>query len=84
MSQVYDYSFLLLFGAPRVCLWIEIRRYRNTIRIRISVCRITSPFRSNTGTWTWALVSSRALVAIGALLLRLGLIELGAGFDEQV
>ena len=35
MSQVYDYSFLLLFGAPRVCLWIEIRRYKNTIRIRI-------------------------------------------------
>ena len=34
MSQVYDYSFLLLFGAPRVCLWIEIRRYKNTIRIR--------------------------------------------------
>ena len=33
MSQVYDYSFLLLFGAPRVCLWIEIRRYKNTIRI---------------------------------------------------
>ena len=33
MSQVYDYSFLLLFGAPRVCLRIEIRRYKNTIRM---------------------------------------------------
>ena len=40
MSQVYDYSFLLLFGAPRVCLWIEIRRYKNTIRIRIKYLRI--------------------------------------------
>ena len=37
MPQVYDYSFLLLFGVPRVCLWIEIRRYKNTIRIRISL-----------------------------------------------
>ena len=37
MSQVYDYSFLLLFGAPRACLWIEIRRYKNTIRIRIGM-----------------------------------------------
>ena len=35
MSQVYDYSFLLLFGAPTVYLWIEIRRYKNTIRIRM-------------------------------------------------
>ena len=26
-------SCLLLFGVPRVCLWIEIRRYKNTIRI---------------------------------------------------
>ena len=36
MSQVYDYSFLLLFGAPRVCLWIEIRRYKNTIGLRMT------------------------------------------------
>ena len=33
MSQVYDYSFLLLFGAPRVCLWIEIRRYKITVKM---------------------------------------------------
>ena len=36
MSQGYDYSFLLLFGAPRVCLEMEIKRYKNTIRIRIN------------------------------------------------
>ena len=28
MSQDYDYSLLLLFGAPRVCPQIEIRRYK--------------------------------------------------------
>ena len=33
MSQVYDYSFLLLFGALRVCHYMEIKRYKNTIRI---------------------------------------------------
>ena len=38
MSQVYDYRFLLLFGVPGVCLWIEIGRYKNTIRIRINMC----------------------------------------------
>ena len=33
MSQVNDYSFLLfLHGAPRVCLWMEIKRYKTTIR----------------------------------------------------
>ena len=37
MSQVNDFSFLLfLFGALRVCLWVEIKHYENTIRIRIT------------------------------------------------
>ena len=46
MSQVYDYRFLLLFGAPRVCLWIEIGRYKNTIRIRIRTFVSFSSFTS--------------------------------------
>ena len=37
MSQIYDYSFLLfLFGALGVCLEMETKRYKNTIRIRIT------------------------------------------------
>ena len=37
MSQACDYSSLLFwFGAPRVWLYMEIKRYKNTIRIRIS------------------------------------------------
>ena len=36
MSKVNDYQFLLfLFGAPRVCLYMEIKPYKNTTRIRI-------------------------------------------------
>ena len=36
MSQVNNYSFLLfLYGAPRICLLRDIKRYKNTIRIRI-------------------------------------------------
>ena len=34
VSQVYDYSFMFLFDTPRICL--EIRRYKNTIGIRIN------------------------------------------------
>ena len=35
MSQGNDYSFLLFwFGAPRVCLLMEIKRHKNTFRIR--------------------------------------------------
>ena len=36
MSQVNDYSFsAFLFSGPRVCLWIDIKHSKNTIRIRI-------------------------------------------------
>ena len=36
MSEVNDYSSLLfLFGAPRVCLYMEIKCHKNTVRIRI-------------------------------------------------
>ena len=35
MSQVNDCQFLLfLFGAPRVCLWMKIKCYKNTITIK--------------------------------------------------
>ena len=36
ISKANDYSFLLIwFDAPRVCLLMEIKHYKNTIRIRI-------------------------------------------------
>ena len=37
MSQVNDYSCLLyLYGLPRACLWMEIKHYKNTVRICFS------------------------------------------------
>ena len=60
MSQVYDYSFLLLFGAPRVCLWIEIRRYKNTIRIRIQL----NQEKKSTSLTTLFNISHNAIIAI--------------------
>ena len=39
-------ALTLLFGAPRVCLWIEIGRYKNTIRIRIRTFVSFSSFTS--------------------------------------
>ena len=34
MSQVNDYRFpVFLFGAPKVCLLMEIKCYKNTIKI---------------------------------------------------
>ena len=36
MSQVSDYSFVLfLYSAPRVCLLLAIKHYKNILRVRI-------------------------------------------------
>ena len=39
MSRVNDYSSLLFFwfGAPKICLYMEIKHYKNTIRIKITL-----------------------------------------------
>ena len=41
MSQDYDYWFSLLFGALRVYHQMEIRRYKNIIRIRIFLMKLS-------------------------------------------